>query len=496
MRFFSTILLLGAVICWQPAISTAAGEVALDQVDAATAADSLSSGEEDYLLKLAHTPWSGDMEGILERGYIRLATVNNPLYFSADGIEQRGLAVDVARELESFLAKTYPRKGRRISVVLLPMARDEILPAVIEGRADLAAANLTITMARNLILAFTEPTNTGIRELVITGSAAPAIASFDDLAKTTLHLRRSSSYFEHMIILNEGRKAAGKPVIPIEEIDEYLEDYDLLEMVNAGLLPAVIVDSHMVAIWRQVFDDITIHENLAVNEGGEIAWVTRKQSPELLAAINKFIKTIRKGSLLGNIFIKRYLKNPEWIKNVRSEEAIGRYDQILEIIKRYAGEYNFDWLMITAQGYQESQLDQSKRSKVGAIGIMQVMPQTAKDPNVNIPDISRAEENIHAGVRYLRFLREHYFDDPAISPLDRVLFSFGAYNAGPGNMNKARKRAAKMGLDPNVWFNNVEIATAKAVSREPVIYVRNIYKYYVAYKQLALARNRHDTVVQ
>jgi membrane-bound lytic murein transglycosylase MltF len=489
MRVPVLILLATSLIVASPGVVLAAGDVVPGQADAASSQDEVSLSDEDVLLEAAHRPWKGDLQGILDRGFIRVATANNPLYFSADGIDHRGLAVEVAREMESFLERNFPKKGRHVNVVLMPMARDAIIPAVIEGRADVAAANLTITMDRSQVVAFTDPTNTGISELVITGTGAPEIGTFDDLAKTTVHLRRSSSYFEHMGRLNAEREAAGKPVIPIEEMDEYLEDYDLLEMVNVGLLPAIIVDSHKAAIWQQVFSDITIHGDLAVNVGGEIGWATRKESPELLAAINKFIGTIRKGTLLGNILIKRYIKNPQWIENAHSQEAMGRYDQTLDIIKRYAGEYDFDWLMITAQGYQESKLDQSKRSKVGAIGIMQVMPATAKDPNVNIPDISDADANVHAGVRYLRFLRDTYFDDPAISPLDQVLFSFGAYNAGPGNMNKARRRAEKLGLDPNVWFNNVEIAIAKSVSREPVIYVRNIYKYFVAYAQLERARS-------
>jgi membrane-bound lytic murein transglycosylase MltF len=290
--------------------------------------------------------------------------------------------------------------------------------------------------------------------------------------------------------LNEARNTAGKPVIPVQPIDENLDDYDILEMVNAGILPATIVDSHRAAIWAQVFDDITVHEDLVVNEGGMIAWALRPDSPALLAALNDFVVNVRKGSLLGNVLIKRYLGNQKFIENVRSKQALSRYDATLAIIKKYADQYEFDWLMIAAQGFQESGLDQNKRSHVGAIGIMQVMPATAKDRVVGIPDIEDADSNVHAGVKYLRYLRTKFFTDPEIAPLDWVLFAFAAYNAGPGNLSKARKRAEKMGLDPNRWFDNVEIAAAAAISREPVIYVRNIYKYYVAYKLLEKSREK------
>jgi membrane-bound lytic murein transglycosylase MltF len=253
-------------------------------------------------------------------------------------------------------------------------------------------------------------------------------------------------------------------------------------MVNAGMIPAIIVDSHKVAFWAQIFDKIKVHENLAVNEGGDIAWAIRKDNPQLLSEINDFLKGARKGTLLGNVILKRYTNNAKWVENALSGDGWQRYQDTLELIKKYSAEYDFDWLMIMAQAYQESKLDQSKVSPVGAVGIMQVMPTTAADPIVGIPDINDPDSNVHAGVKYLRWLRDTYFNAPEIDPVDQVLFSFAAYNAGPGGISKARKRAEKAGFNPNRWFGHVEVATAKAISQEPVIYVRNIYKYYVTYK--------------
>ena len=202
------------------------------------------------------------------------------------------------------------------------------------------------------------------------------------------------------------------------------------------------------------------------------------------------MKNARKGTLLGNVVLKRYLQNVQRIEDVRSGKALESYQETIGIIRRYAGEYDFDWLMIVAQGYQESRLDQSRRSRAGAVGIMQLLPSTAADPNVDVHNIEVPENNVHAGVKYLRFVRDRYFSDSGIEPLDRVLFSFAAYNAGPGNIAKARKKAAGMGLDPNRWFGNVEVAASRVISREPVIYVRNIYKYYVAYKLIEEERTK------
>ena len=440
--------------------------------------------EDSALLELAKETWTGDLDGIVERGFLRIATAYDPILFFYDGIEQRGAVHDIAHKLERHFNRAYVPRGRRIDVVIKPMARDRILPSVAEGLADLAIAGLTITPERQKIVAFSEPTETNVSELVVTGPAAPNVASFDDLAQVGLFLRRSSSYFEHVQALNATRAAQGLAPIPVTAADERLENYDLLELVQAGTIPAVVVDSVTAGLWAQVFNKIKVHEDLAVDSGQEFAWALRQDSPKLKEAVDDFVKKVREGSRFGNILAKRYLKNPRWVRNVMAREERDRYAKTFDIIKTFSDQYDFDWLIITAQGYQESRLDQKRRSASGAVGIMQILPATAAGPNVRIPDIYNAKNNVHAGVKYMHFLRKQYFSDPAIDPVDQVLLSFGAYNAGPGNIHKARRRAVRMGLDPNKWFDNVEIAAGRVISRQPVDYVRNIYKYYVAYQYM------------
>jgi len=440
--------------------------------------------EDDAILAHALKPWTGDLDGMRERGFVRILTAYNPLFFHYNGIEQRGLAYEIARIFEEHLNGQAGRKGPPLHVVLIVVPRDELLPGLLSGRGDIAAANITITPARQELVDFANPSYTGVEELVVSGPAAGEISSFDDLAASTVHVRRSSSYFEHLAALNRQREADGKRPIPVREAEEELEDYDLLEMVEAGLLSAVIVDSHKAKLWGQVFDNIRVHEDLAVAEGRDIAWATRKDSPLLMAAINEHVKRLRKGTLLGNVLLKRYLGSTQWIDNSLSERGRQRYAETIELIRKYADRYDFDWLTIAAQAYQESKLDQSKRSHAGAIGIMQVLPTTAADPNVGIVGVEEAEPNVHAGVKYLRFVRDRYFSSPDIDPVDQVLFSFAAYNAGPANIARARKKAEEMGFDPDRWFGHVEVAASRTISREPVIYVRNIYKYYVAYTQM------------
>lgn len=456
------------------------------------AADS-PTAEETALLEFISEPWTGDLDGMIERGFVRILTVYNPLFFSFDGARRRGLAVEMAENFETFLGGAFGRKGHpRLHVVLIPVPRDRLLPSLVEGRGDIVAANLTITPERRKRVDFSIPTYPDVAELAITGPAAPPLTSLEDLVEIGVFVRKSSSYYEHLTALNRARRLEGKPQIPIRAADENLEDYDLLEMVNAGLIPAVVVDSHKAALWAQVFEDIRVHEDISINSGGSIAWAVRKDSPQLLAAVNQFLKKNRKGTLVGNVLLSRYLEDADWIDNLLSGQAKDRHRDVIGIIKRYAGQYGFDWRIIAAQGYQESRLDQRKKSRAGAIGIMQVRPATAADPNVGIADIEDPEQNVHAGVKYLRFLRDRYFDAPEIDPLDRVLFSLAAYNAGPRSIARARQKASAMDLDPNTWFGHVEVAAARTISREPVRYVRNVYKYYIAYKNIEEMRAARD----
>ncbi len=472
---------LSAAVCVLVALALACGGET--DVDEETVPRTLSA-DEAALRNFVNEPWTGDLDGMVERGFVRLLTAYNPVNFTYDGVEQRGIAVEASRIFEELLNEAVGVKGRSLNVILIPVGRDELLPGLLEGRGDIAAASLTITLARQRRVAFSDPTVPGIREFVVTGPAAGEIGSFDDLASTTLHVRESSSYYEHLTALNEARKREGKPEIPVRRADERLEDYDLLEMVNAGIIPAVIVDSYKAELWAEVLENIRVHEHLTVHSGGSLAWAVRKDSPQLLEQVNAYVKQARKGTLLGNILIKRYYGSRKWIDNVLAGEGQEKYAETMDLIKRYAEMYDFDWMMIAAQAYQESKLDQNKRSRAGAIGIMQVLRTTAADPNVGILDIEDPEQNVHAGVKYLRFLRSRYFSSREIEPLDQVLFSFAAYNAGPGNLRRARRRAVEMGFDRNRWFGNVEVAAARTISREPVVYVRNIYKYYIAYRQL------------
>jgi membrane-bound lytic murein transglycosylase MltF len=433
--------------------------------------------------KLAHEAitgkWTGDFDGMVERRLIRVLTVYSKTFFFVDKGTQRGVVHDVGRQLEEEINKKLKTKHLRVSVAFLPVSRDELIPALVEGRGDIVAANLTVTPERQKRVDFSAPVFTGVSEIVVTGPQSPAIATVDDLAGEEVFVRRSSSYHESLLKLNERFRSERKKPVTLTPAPETLEDEDLLEMLNAGLIKIVVIDSHKAEFWKQIFPQLALHPDAAVRTGGEIAWAVRKDSPKLKSELDEFVKKHGKGSAFGNEVFQRYLKSTRYVKNATADAEMKKFRATIAMFRKYGDKYGIDWMLMAAQGYQESRLDQNARSAVGAIGVMQVMPATGKDMNVG--DINLVDPNIHAGVKYIRFMIDQYYKNEPMDDLNKGLFAFASYNAGPGRVAGLRKEAAKRGLDPNVWFNNVERVAAERIGRETVTYVSNIYKYYVAY---------------
>jgi len=433
---------------------------------------------------MENKPWTGDFNAMAKERAIRALVSYSKTFYFLDHGRQRGISHDLLKEFEKFVNKKLKTKHLKVHVVFIPVPRDELIPGLVKGLGDIAVANLTISQERLKQVDFSNPLLTGVKELLVTGPAAPPVTSLDDLAGQEVHVRKSSSYYESLLQLNATFEAAGKQPMQLVPADETFEDEDLLEMVNAGLIPMIVMDNHKAQFWTQIFDKISLHPDIAVRTGGEIAWAFRKKSPQLKAIVNEFVKGHKKGSLLGNILFKRYLKSTKYVKNSLSAAEMQKFQKMAEFFKHYAGQYDFDYLMMAAQAYQESGLDQSRKSHVGAIGVMQVLPTTASDRNVNISEIEKLENNIHAGTKYMRFIVNRYYKDEPMDDLNKMLFAFASYNAGPAKVRRLRKQTAEMGLDPNVWFHNVEVAAAKVIGRETVQYVSNIYKYYIAYRMV------------
>ena len=365
---------------------------------------------------------------------------------------------------------------------MVPMSRIQLYPALKKGEVDLVAAMVTVTPDREKLVAFSNPTRTDVNEVVVTGPGAPAIATLDDLSGQKVFVRKASIYDESIARLNAQLKAKGKPPVIVTAAPEVFEDDDVLEMVNAGLAPITVVDDYLAAFWSKVFTSLTVHQDLAVRTGGTLAVAFRKENPKLREVTNTWMSKHGKGDAFRNVVERRYLQNTsvrqERRGRRRAAEAPGSHRDFQEVRRQY----KLDYLLMAAQGYQESTLDQSVKSPVGAIGIMQVMPPTGKE--LKVGDITQVDANIHAGVKYMRFMMDRYYKDEPMDRLNKALMTFASYNAGPGRIAQLRRETAKRGLNPNVWFGNVERVASERIGRETVTYVSNIYKYYVAYKLL------------
>ncbi len=434
--------------------------------------------------------FTGDLDAMVERRLIRAGVVFNRTHYFIDGGQQRGLAYESLKKFEDDLNAELKTGLLKVHVAFVPLSRDVLLPALAQGKVDMVAAMLTVTPERQAIVDFTEPTRTKVSEVVVTGPGVPPVATPEDLAGREVFVRPSSSYHASLVSLNERLKGAGRPAVVIKPAPEVLEDDDILEMVNAGLVSITVVDSYMAEFWSQVFAKIAV-QPAAVRSDANLAVAVRKNSPKIMETANRWIRKNQAGSLFRNVVERRYLQNANYVKDAASEAERKKYLALAELFKKYGDQYNLDYLLMAAQGYQESTLDQSIKSPVGAIGVMQVMPATGKE--LNVGDITQLEPNIPAGVKYMRFMIDRYYADEPMDTLNKGLMTFASYNAGPGRVRQLRREAEKRGLDPNVWFGNVERVASERIGRETVQYVSNIYKYYIAYRLYMEQRERRDS---
>ena len=482
-----------------PAESTVSGRLTLppDNIlasidtapDRAAATDALASSTgagSGSLKRFGVMPQFGDLDTMVERRAIRVLTVYGPgRYFLKDG--PRGTVQEYADKLQKVVNEAFKTGLLTVQVPVIPVARDQLFPALQAGYGDIVMAGTTVTDNRQVGVDFTNPVSKPLKEVLITGPSAPRLGSLADLSDQTVYLRLSSSYAESVRKLSQTLVEQGQAPIRIEAVDESLEDEDLIEMVDTGLLPWAVVDDYKPQMWREVFTRVTVRDDLVLREGARLAWAIRPDSRKLKTFLDTFLKENREGTLFGNIIRNRYIRDFNWTENAMGATELSRYHKLSALFRKYGTDYGMDPTLLAAQGFQESRLDQSVRSPVGAIGVMQLLPSTAKDKNVAIPNIDELEPNIEAGAKYMAFLKERYFSGPELDDLNGSLLALASYNAGPGRIRRLRREAAERGYDHNLWFDNVEVIVAEQVGRETVQYVSNIFKYYLTYRWINTA---------
>ncbi len=424
---------------------------------------------------------TGDLDTMVKRGNIRaLVLYSRSGFFYVNG-KPEGIYYEALQYFQQFVNRKLPA-GQHVEVTFIPVRPDQLESALTQGVGDLIAYGLVETPEREQQVAFSIPIQTGVKQIIVTGKDLGPVSSLEELGGKKVFVNPLTTYYRNLEKVNESLRKQGKPTILIEKADPNLIDEDLLEMVNAGILPATVTLDERAKLWASVFPNIVPQPKLVIADEGDLAWAMRKNNPKLKQLVDEFVKTRAAGTSFGNTLVRRYLESNQWVKNPTTAAEIKKFEATVDFFKKYSSQYGFDYLMVVAQGYQESLLEQSKRGPTGAVGIMQVKPSTAAAPPIGIPDVWTAENNIHAGIKVLKTIADTYFNDPKIDPMNRLLFTFAAYNAGPNRIAELRERARARGLDPNKWFENVELLVAQDVGPVTVQYVSNIYKYYIAYK--------------
>ena len=250
---------------------------------------------------LLDRPFTGDLDQMVKRRVIRAGVTFNRTHYFIDKGEQRGAAYESLLNFEEALNARLKTGLLRVHVAVVPLPRDMLIPALTEGKVDLVAAQLTVTPERQKLVDFSNPTRSNVSEIVVTGPGSAAVSSPDDLSGREVFVRTSSSYHDSLLALNERLKAAGRPPALIKPAPENLEDDDILEMVNAGLVPATVVDDYLAQFWKQVFPNLALHPVAALRTGGALAVAMRKDNPKLKEAANLWLQKYGERTAFGNV---------------------------------------------------------------------------------------------------------------------------------------------------------------------------------------------------
>ena len=324
-----------------------------------------------------------DLDAMLKGRNIRALVIINPVDFFYSSGHPMGVTYEALRELEKYVNDKYKTGKFPVKISFIPLRPDQVEAALMQGVGDLIAYPLIVTPERQQRVAFTVPLRADVKQVVVSGPNFDTLGSVDDLSGKEVFVNPLTVAYQNLQGINDNLTKAGKPPIAIKAADKYLLDDDLVQMVNAGLIPATVMRVARADLWSQVLPNLKVHEDIVIASGQQAAWAVRKDNPQLKQLLDEFITPRAVGTSFGNTLLRRYLQNTKWVKNSTSPEELKKFEALSGIFKQYAGQYDFDYLMIMAQGYQESLLDQSKRNPSGSVGIMQVIPKYAAASPIN-----------------------------------------------------------------------------------------------------------------
>jgi membrane-bound lytic murein transglycosylase MltF len=430
--------------------------------------------------RLVHEQWHGDLDGIAKRRILRVLVAPNKLGFYFDGSEIHGAMYEFCREFERFLNQRLHTGNLAIHLNFIPTGRDNLLPKLADGYGDLVATMMVTSSQPQYAVDFTNPLYDDAKAVIVSGPGEQ-LARLEDLSAREVYYFTNTTSYENLRRLSEDLQRAGKPPIRLTPAAPDLRTEDLLEMVNAGLAPMTVAEDKVAQYWAKVLPNLKIHSQIVV-AASPLAWAVQQNTPQLKSVVNEFIRDHKIGTVYGNTVTDKYLSRIPWVKDAIAGEDLAHFRDMVSLFHTYGEKYHFPYLLLAAQAYQESGLNQRLRSKAGAVGVMQIKPSTAAADPIDITGIEKTDRNIEAGAKYLRYMVSHYYANEPMDEITKGLFALASYNAGPDRIEKLRAQAAAEGYDPNRWFNNVEFVAAREIGAETPNYVGNVYKYYLAYK--------------
>ena len=444
--------------------------------------------KEKPLIGSLLTPKFGDIKNMIKDRKIRVLLVNDGGFYGLKKGRNYGLYRNVLEKMEEELNKDFPNedKNKRIKLIPIPIKKADLLDTLNKGYGDMVLSGNIITKEKKQQINYTKPFGKGFNNVLVTSKHEGEIRQYEDLSGKEVFIEPTSEYLKSLVQVSETMVIKGLKPIIIRALPAQLSRGGILELINDKVIGVTVMEDYKAEMWKLVYKDIVIHEDITFGENKEIAIMVRKDSPKLLEKLNEFIDRNIGGKVFTKKLTKRYTKNIKYLKDVDTGLSEKEYVKIKDTFKKYAKQYKLDPLILMAQAYQESKLQNNARSHVGAQGIMQLMKGTARDMKVG--SIRNIEGNIHAGVKYHRQIRDNFYKEKEISKKDKILFIFAGYNAGPTRIKNYRKLAKERGLNPNIWHDNVEQIVAEKIGRETIQYIENIYTYYVAYTMINIEK--------
>lgn len=438
--------------------------------------------------------YKDDFDGLAKIGVIRALVVYDGVnYFFVDG-RQDGLAVALMSKFKKYVNEEFfSRQRLKVDVQFVPVREDQVFEKLIRGEGDIAANFIIPTEKRSdVLISYTQPLLTDISEYLVTGINGTQLTSLRQLSGRTVYIRKSSRSYDTFKAFNLAFETLGWQKINIVLADEAQQDAELVERVQSGEVPAVVINSAQAKLWEHLFPSVQIHTEFPLSSGETINWAVRTSNPRLLDVLNRFISQNSDKTQNGKRLISAYLRplsnSAGQLGKKKNAQTLGlsweQFQTLRGVFQKYGKEYVLDWRMLMCQAYKESTFKQSAVSRAGAVGILQVSPKMAMGFLIKSRDeLDTVDGNVRVGTMYMRYILDHYFNDFGLSVIDKMSFALAGYNAGPGRIAHMRKTAAKMGLDGDKWFGNVELVAAEKGLDEPVKYVSEIMKCHQAYAE-------------